>query len=170
MSVDDCFAGTNAKVFSLDVEKYTVFHHQEYLYSFIVCPAYWPITCLVIPCEYQNIRDRANAIRIGVTETHLIYCREKVKTCWRLSCCDEGKIVREIPLEQITDVIVTEPAGGCCPPNILYKVSIETPGQGGFSQPDVKIDGLTKDDAYKLRALVMKRKSTRKAPKRMSRV
>ena len=107
-SPDDCFTGTNATIFSLDVDEYTDFYFKEYIWSFLICPQLLPITCLIIPCEQRNIRDRAEAIRIGVTNTHLIYCKEKIPTCWRLSCCDEGKVVREIPLQKITDVIVTE--------------------------------------------------------------
>lgn len=157
-----CFAGTSAKVFSLDVDAYTDFHVKEYLWSFLLCPPFWPITCSVIPCEGRNIRDRAEAIRIGVTKTHLIYCKEKTRTCWRISCCDEGKVVREVPLHKITDVIVTEPAGGCCPPNTLYTVAIETPGaKGPDGRPEIVVKGLHKEDAYKLRTLVMSTHSTR---------
>ena len=169
-SQNACFAGTNAQVFSLDVEKYTEFHCKEYLWSFVLCPQLWPITCLVLPCEHQNIRDRAEAIRIGVTSTHLIHCKEKVRTCWRIPCCDEGKVVREIPLHKITDVIIKEPAGGCFPPEMLYTVAIETPGATGDNgRPEIVVKGLFKEDAYKLRALVMRTNSKRRGPKTMQR-
>lgn len=101
---DRCFAGTNATIFSLDVEEYTDFYFREYIWSFVICPQLLPITCLVLPCEQRNIRDRAEAIRIGVTKTRLIYCKEKIPTCWRLSCCDEGKVVREIPLQKTKEM------------------------------------------------------------------
>ena len=161
-SPDVCFAGTNAKVFPLDVETYTEFHFKEYLFALLFCPQYWPVTCLVIPCEQRNIKERAEAIRVGVTKTHLIYCKERIRTCWRVSCCDEGKVVREIPLHKITDVVVEEPAGGCCPPNMLYTVTIETPGAtGDDGRPEIVVKGLSKEDAYRLRGLVMKTTPTR---------
>lgn len=156
-SENRCFRGTDAKVFKLDVDKYTEFYYKEFLYAFLWCPVLSPLLCLVLPCEHSNIRDRAEAISVGVTKTHLIYCKEQVRNCWRMYCCDEGKVVREIPLTKITDVIVTEPAGGCLPENMLYKVAIETPGaKGTDGRPEIVINGLHKDDAYQLRSLVMK--------------
>ena len=168
-SENTCF-GSDAKVFSLDVDKYTEFYYKEYLYSFMWCPMLSPLLCLVLPCEHRNIRDRAEAIRIGVTNTHLTHCKERVRTCWRMYCCDEGKVVREIPLHKITDVIVTEPAGGCFPPNMLYKVAIETPGaKGTDGRPEIVVKGLSKEDAYKLRSLVMKTKSVSRGAQTMRR-
>ena len=167
-STNPCFAGTKATVFSLDVDDYVDFYYTQYLYGLILCPWFLPLSLSVLPCERQNIVDRARATQVGVSKTHLIYCKEKVRTCWRCSICDEGKIVREIPLNKITDVIVEEPAGGCCPQNILYHVRIETPGiTGPKNIPEIVISGLSKDDAYKLRSLVMGRRRTTNTMRRV---
>ena len=120
-----------------------------------------PLLLSTLPCEYQNITDRANALQIGISKTHLIYCKEKTKTCWRCDVCDEPKTVHEIPLDKISDVVVKEPAGGCFPKETLYHVIIQTPG---FSdpEPEITVTGLSKEDAYKLRSLIMKREAKNK--------
>ena len=72
-----------------------------------------------------------------------------------------------MPFDKITDVIIVEPAGGCCPPEMLYRVNIQTAGRSGVEGAELTILGLSKEDAYSLRSLI--KNKGRVKPKRMER-
>lgn len=154
------------QTFRLNTDDVVYFYWTQFKYSLVFCPCVWPVTCPIAPCTKQNITDFAHAVDVKITKTSLVHTTQRIKTCWRCTVCDQGRITKEIPFEKITDVVVTEPAGGCCPPNILYTVAIQTAGRSGVDGPELTITGLSKDDVYKVRSLIQQRRRGQ----RMSRV
>lgn len=142
------------KTFRLDVDEYVAYNFDIYLRNLVCCLPCAPALLCVAPCERQNLTDYAEAIEVGVTKDALVFCKQKTKTCWRCQPCDSGRVVKEIPLKQITDVVVIEPAGDCCPRERLYRMQIQTAGKSGTEGPELEIVGLKEADAYSLRTLV----------------
>lgn len=142
-------------VFKLDVNEYVDYYCKVYLCQ-TVCFGFPNILCC--PCEYYNLKDFASAVTVTVTNTELKYERERIKTCWRLSCCDSGRIEKNIPLNRIIDVILLEPAGGF-PPQTLYTIKIQTASNSGVNLPELQIVGLKETDAKKLKSLLVKRRT-----------
>lgn len=162
-----CLTDTQLKhKFYLQKELYVYYTSRKSLRDAILFPLFWPFI-LLAPCEYQNLKDYADAVVIGTTEDSLIFCKQKNPTCCRLPPCDSGKTVKEVPFNQITDVIIVEPAGGCCPSEILYRVYIQTAGRSGVEGAELSIVGLSKEDAYGLRSLI--KNKGRGKPRRMER-
>ena len=141
------------KTFRLQADIYVYYHSRMYLRDAIICPTLWPFI-LLAPCEYQNLADYADAVTVGITQDSIVFCKEQTKTCCRCSPCDEGKTVQEIQFSKITDVNIVEPAGGCCPPEMLFRVYIQTAGRSGVDGAELTIVGLSEKDAYELRSLV----------------
>lgn len=142
-------------VFSLDVEEYVDYFYKVYICQ-TICFGFPNVLCL--PCEYLNLKDYANSVKITVTDKELIYVRERIKTCWRLSICDVGRIEKNIPLNRIIDVVLVEPAGGI-PARTLYVLKIQTASNSGVASPELVITGLKKNDAEKLKSILTKKRS-----------
>lgn len=140
------------KVYRVDADEYTDYFFALYLRTAALCCACPLLLCL--PCEWRNLHDAASAVTVALTDTHLVYCREQVRRCWRLPPCDAGAVVREVPFEQITDVEVILPAGDCCPRQRLVRVRIQTAGRSGTEGPELDIVGLDAPDAQDLRRRV----------------
>lgn len=62
-----------------------------------------------------------------------------IKGC-RCDCQDQAEVTKTVHLENITDVKVAQPAGGCIPKNVLSTLSIETAGGSGI--PEIVAVGL----------------------------
>ena len=141
------------KAFTLDVDEYVSYYKKLFAREIVClgCPL-----LIYAPCQPQNLRDYAEAVTVGVTSKEVVFCKEKTKTCWRLSPCDSGKVVKQIPFSQITDIEVVEPAGDCLPARALYRVNIQTASRSGAGAAgaELSVVGLKKEDAYELRSLV----------------
>ena len=142
------------RVFRLGVDDYVDYHCGVYLRNLVCCFPCAPFLACTAPCERQNLVDYASAVEVGVTRRALVYCKQKTKTCWRCQPCDSGRVVKEIPLDKITDVEVVEPAGGLCPRETLYRVYVQTAGRSGVDGAELEIVGLSGDDAYALRSMI----------------
>lgn len=142
------------QTFHLNVDDYVSYNCNIFTRNLICCFPCAPFLICIAPCERQNLTDYAEAVQVGVTKEALVFCKQKTKTCWRCQPCDSGQVVKEIPLQQITDVVVLEPAGGLCPREILYRVQIQTAGKSGVEGPELEIVGLRERDAYALRSLL----------------
>ena len=153
MPSDPCFRDSPPeRILRLDVEEYVRYNWNLSLRYL----AFMPFLIVIAPCRRQNLRDYAEAVEVGVTKDSLVFCKEKTKTCWRCAPCDSGRMVKEIPLSQITDVKVIEPAGDCCPRESLFRVQIQTAGKSGIEGPELEIMGLSEQDTHSLRAQLKK--------------
>ena len=154
-STNPCFRdAAPQRTFRLNVDDYVSYHCNVFLRNLICFLPCSPFLACVAPCERQNLIDYAEAVEVGVTQDAVVFCKQQTKTCWRCQPCDAGRVAKEIPLSQITDVVVREPAGGLCPREILYRVQIQTAGKSGVEGPEMEIVGLSEEDAYALRTLV----------------
>ena len=155
----ECFLGEDVlKEFHVDVEAYVNFYAGRFIRDTIFCgwcTLYLHILCEA-PCLHANLTDKASAIHLAVTRTHVIYCRDRHKTCWRIPQVDEPKFTKKIPLERIADVVILEPAGDCCPPNALYTVTVQTAAKSDLG-PEISVTGIAKEDAYEFRRLALDR-------------
>lgn len=140
--------------YRLDVDAYVDYYYKVYLCQ-VACGGFPNLLCL--PCVLPNLRDFAAAVGVRVTATDVVYTREKVATCWRLSCCDQGRIVKTVPLAKVTDVVLLEPAGGC-PPQTLYTVQIQTASNSGAMGAELSVTGLPEKDARALRTAILTRR------------
>jgi hypothetical protein len=140
--------------FTLDVDAYVEYHCRVFL-CYAACGGCANLACA--PCERANLRDYASAVRVSVTDAHVRYVRERVKTCWRLPVCDAGRMEKNIPLEKVTDVVLVEPAGGC-PPRTLHTVRIQTASNSGVAGAELEIVGLPEADAAELRRQILSRR------------
>ena len=120
---------------------------------------------LCLPCVTANLRDYASAVGVRVTATHLVYARERIATCWRLACCDQGMRREARPLEKITDVILKEPAGGC-PPQTLHTLEVQTASNAGAVGAELVLVGLREADARALREAPERKPLRRQAARR----
>ena len=140
-------------VYRIDTNEYVDYYYKVYLCQTL---CFGLPNLVVLPCVTSNLRDFANAVSVRVTSTHVNYVREKIATCWRISCCDQGRIEKNIPLDKITDVVLQEPAGGC-PPQTLYTLNIQTASNSGAVGAELSITGLPEDKARELRERILSR-------------
>ena len=140
-------AGGGSREYRLDADAYVDYYLRVYLCQLACCGA---PNLLCLPCVTANLRDYASAVGVRVTATHLVYARERIATCWRLACCDQGRVEKSIPLEKITDVILKEPAGGC-PPQTLHTLEVQTASNAGAVGAELVLVGLREADARALR-------------------
>ena len=159
-TVSSCFEGEGVvKEFHIDVDAYVDFYAGRFLRDSIFCgwcTLYLHVLCEG-PCLRANLKDKASAIHLAVTKTHVVYCRERHKTCWRCKEVDEAKYTKKIPLQRIADVVIYEPAGDCCPPNALYTVTVQTAAKSDLG-PEISVTGISKADAYEFRRLALDRR------------
>lgn len=142
-------------LYKIDTDEYVDYNCKLALCHTVIC-GFPYLLCL--PCELRNLKDFAEAVSVKLTQKQLVYSREKVKTCWRLPICDQGRIEKTIPLSQITDVILIEPAGGC-PPKTLYTLQIQTAGNSGIPGSELEITGLSESDSKQLKQKLLARRS-----------
>jgi hypothetical protein len=141
--------------FLLDVDEYVDYNCKVYIFQ-TICFGFPNLLCA--PCVYANLKDFATAVKVTITNKELRFERDQIKTCWRLSCCDSGRIEKTIPLNRIIDVVLIEPAGGF-PPKTLYILKIQTASNSGVNAPELVIEGLKKEDAIKVKSLLLKNKT-----------
>lgn len=104
------------------------------------------IGILFLPCSLvelyfleSNMADAAYNRWLAVSRDSIFVIRKKRKTGLRYDCQDVGEIRKMIPIANVQDVMVTEPAGTavCCfVPNVLNSVQVQTAaahgdGEGG---------------------------------------
>jgi hypothetical protein len=145
-----------SSAYRLDADAYVDYYCKVYLCQLACCGV---PNLLCLPCVRSNLRDYADAVDVRVTASHLVYTRERIKTCWRLWICDQGRVEKSIPLEKITDVILVEPAGGC-PQRTLYTLQIQTASNSGAVGPELEITGLPEASARALRGRLLGRGAT----------
>lgn len=144
--------------YRIDTTKYVDYYYKVYLVQTFVCCGYPNLLCL--PCTVANLRDFADAVTVRLTTQNLIYTREKVPTCWRLSCCDQGRTEKTIPLDKITDVALIEPAGGC-PPQTLFTLKIQTASRSGAIGAELSVTGLPEAKARELQSRLQRESGRR---------
>merc|ERR1719313_2588613 len=91
--------------------------------------------CHLIP---RNHADDAWARWVAVSRDNVYIVRKKRKSGCRFSCQDIGETRKNIPIANIQDVMITEPAGTavCCfIQNVLTDVQIQTAAGGGGGDP-----------------------------------
>lgn len=129
-----------------------------------------PIFPCLIPymfiCETQNVTDKNNATHVCVTQDGIRYSVDQRKACCRLDMCDQGKSMKTVPFDKITDCDIQEPAGnsGCCwlVKNTVTVVNVDTAsgsrvGEGGVSAHELQIRGLVDPQGFKRLVWKMKR-------------
>ena len=129
-----------------------------------------PIFPCLIPymliCETQNVADKNNATHVCVTQDGIRYSVDQRKAGCRLSMCDQGKTMKTVPFDKITDCDIEEPAGnsGCCwlVKNTVTVVNVDTAsgsrvGEGGGPTHELQIRGLRDARAFKRLVWEMKR-------------
>ena len=119
----------------------------------LALPTYCLAPLCILPCLRLNSRSYANAQHVAVTKHEILYVQTQYASCCRFACCDKGTIRKTIPIDRIQDVVLMEPAGGCLPKDVLYKIAIETAGgqsfdpKSGRAIPELTLVGLSKHEA-----------------------
>merc|ERR1711988_395874 len=101
--------------------------------TLLALPQLLPVTLLGLPIiryySTLNQADNAYCRWVAVSRENLYIVRKRRSSCFRLSCCDIGETKKVIPIANIRDVMITEPAGTavcCCVPNVLSDVQLQT--------------------------------------------
>lgn len=114
------------------------------------CLILGPLHCVLGCLAESNARDDAEARRLVLCGAELIYRTTKHKSFCRCDCTDVPESSTIIPLKNITDIKVIQPAGGCCGvQNVLSSVYIQTAGSSGI---EMLLTGLV-DAEYARRAI-----------------
>jgi len=105
-----------------------------------------PVTLLLcLPCYIaggclnQNNADEAYGSWVGISHQNIFIVRKGRKTGLRCYCCDQGEVRKIIPIANVQDVMIVEPAGTavCCfVPNVLPKSEVQTAAAGGATGPN----------------------------------
>ena len=145
------------KEYTLDVDTYVDFYTRRYYRDIALTCGLVP-TWLCIPCLYDNLVDAASAVRVGVSDRHVVYSKSPHDACCRIGLCHQPSSSRLIAIDHISDVEVIEPGGDCCPPNALYVVKLCT-ASGVTRGCLLTISGLSKKDAFGFRDAVLQRRA-----------
>lgn len=105
-------------------------------------PGMCSIAILTAPCAIPaylladvNAAEFAYSRFLAVSRENIYIVRRKHKTCFRCDCCDIAETRKTIPINNVQDIMVAEPAAfawcTCCIPNVLNSVHIETAGSSG---------------------------------------
>ena len=132
--------------FPFDDERSRQFY-REYNEMHICCeePGIWG--CLFPPagifcyhkyleyfCADVNAADFAYSRWLAVSRDNIYIVRRKRKSQLRCDCCDVPEIRKTIPINNVQDIMILEPAAyavcGCCVPNVLSTAQVETAGFG----------------------------------------
>jgi len=93
--------------------------------------------CTMITCSLADVNaaDFAYSRWVAVSKENIYIVRRKRKADWRFDCCDINESRKTIPINNVQDIMINEPAAyaaWCCfVPNVLTSVAIETAGTGG---------------------------------------
>jgi len=77
----------------------------------------------------QNNDEQYSSMRVGLTDHELVVHTGRHGSGCGCQCEEIGAKTLVVPFEQITDVRVEMPAGGCMPPNVVAKVIVATASQ-----------------------------------------
>jgi len=117
-------------------------------------------------CETQNVVDKNNATHVCITQDGIRYSVDRRKAGCRMSMCDQGRTMKTVPFDKITDCDIEEPAGnsGCCwlVKNTVTVVNVDTAsgnrvGEAGAGLHELQIRGLVDPQAFKKLVWKMKR-------------
>jgi hypothetical protein len=122
-----------------------------------------PVACANACTARQNNWERSSSMRVGLTQDELIFQVGRFGGLCRCQCQQTGAVSTIVPLKRITDIRVVLPAGGCCPPNVLTKVHVQTAGQGGPSE--IQLEGLFDADHFRRSLLAWRAGETIPQPK-----
>ena len=97
----------------------------------------WAAPCIL--CRWgnadANAADLAYSRWVAVSKENIYIVRRKRKSDMRQSCCDVPEMRKTIPINNVQDIMITEPAAyavcDCCVPNVLTSVKVETAGNSG---------------------------------------
>lgn len=106
-----------------------------------------PIACANACTARKNTWERSSSMRVGLTQDELVFQVGRFGGLCRCRCQETGAVSTIVPLKRITDIRVVLPAGGCCPPNVLTMVHVQTAGQGGPSE--IQLEGLVDADHFR---------------------
>jgi len=161
--------------FAFDYDKLNSFHtkvlkNQALCLGFVPCMC--PFNICLIPytfmCGVQNKVDLNNAQHVCITRDGIRYSVDKRKSGCRFDCQDQGRTMKTVPFDKITDCDVKEPAGAtgpicCLVNNVLHVVHVDTASSGAIatdkgiiSRHELELSGLV--DPYAFKKLVWKMK------------
>lgn len=153
--------------FQFDDELTRRFWADRDLCGTMLCPACIPC----YPCCYylinKNAADNAYCRWVAVSRDNVLIVRKHRPGGCRFSCQDIGTTRKLIPIQNIQDVIIQEPAGTavcCCVPNTLTTVILQTAASSGGEDPHADpsqghLEGLR--DPKRFRDVVMSLKKGR---------
>lgn len=120
--------------FEFDLEVAREFFTNVECCGLCLSPPCW----LCLPCYYsclrQNNADIAYGTWVGMSRDNIYIVRKRRKSCCRCYCCDVGEVRKIIPVANVQDVMITEPAGTavcCCVPFVLTTAEVQTAAAGG---------------------------------------
>jgi hypothetical protein len=120
---------------------------MAWLIPFHGCLFIGPVACAGACTARKNNWERSSSMRVGLTQDELVFQVGRFGGLCRCKCQETGAVSTIVPLKRITDIRVELPAGGCCPPNVLTKVHVQTAGQGGPSE--IQLEGLFDADHFR---------------------
>jgi hypothetical protein len=116
------------------------------IYGLALVPSFLANACTV----RRNQLERTRSLRIGLTKDELIFFQGQYGGLCRCRCQQNGAKSTIVPLNRVTDVVINLPAGGCCPPNVISTVEVQTAGQGSaLSSSEIKLEGLFDPDHFR---------------------
>jgi hypothetical protein len=116
------------------------------IYGLALVPSFLAHACTV----RRNQLERTRSLRIGLTKDELIFFQGQYGGLCRCKCQQNGAKSTIVPLNRVTDVVINLPAGGCCPPNVISTVEVQTAGQGSaLSSSEIKLEGLFDPDHFR---------------------
>jgi len=147
-------------VFPFDSEKIISFNTQ-------LAQAQWCVSPCTCPCAMinwywygqANLENLARGQTVKLGRTGITYTREPWWTACQWDCYKQGRTMKTIPLDKVTDVRVVDPAGVafcCCIDNVLSQAFVET---ASSPLPEMTLVGLK--DAHGFRDAVLARKDHR---------
>lgn len=130
----------------------------------VCCPFTLLYACIF---DVKNVVDKNNATHVCITQDGIRYSVDKHKAGCRAQMCDQGRTMKTVPFDKITDCDIEEPAGnsGCCwlVPNTITVVNVDTASgsrvvaDGQSPGHELQIRGLVDPHAFKSLVWKMKR-------------
>lgn len=97
-----------------------------------------PCQCVELCCLKQNMADMSYNRWLAVSRENVFVVRKKRKAGMRFDCEDVGEIRKLIPISNVQDVMIQEPAGTsvcCCVENVLNSARLQTAAAAGGEDP-----------------------------------
>lgn len=96
---------------------------------FIIGIIFLPCSLVELYFMKQNFADAAYNRWLAVSRDSIFIVRKRRKSGMRFDCQDIGEIKKLIPISNVQDVLIEEPAGTsvmCFVPNVLNRVTVQT--------------------------------------------